>query len=374
MNVPYCLVDDQPHDQEPCLQTCLWDAYRKLVPPPRQGLDTNPSDHWLLQVHRIVVLTITGACSYSPKKKWVAIRQRRLYAGGIARQCGGRPGFVPVNGDRRAVDIPDFSGNRIMTSPENIEVTPLASLSVPSFTSGTPVNHSKFPDIEPLATQPRVVEGRLHVFPKDRLSNNAASFILGTCAFFPWTVYIAPEDEVKMYPSCLSMNHCGGRPPLREMGGQLLFSTSLVTESRPRSGILKPHRSPASPSHRSSLAMFFTSQAPHATSTEVRSADLTTFIWEIEETGDDPKHEPAVQPGQAVILDFQPLLGERGYAHMTPVKPAAVNDDYVPTWTVSHRGPRSKTKKATFASTMWELPGGIVTRKISSNMHKLHPD
>lgn len=92
----------------------------------------------------------------------------------------------------------------------------------------TPVNHSKFPDIEPLATQPRVVEGRLHVFPKDRLSNNAASFILGTCAFFPWTVYIAPEDEVKMYPSCLSMNHCGGRPPLREMGGQLLFSTSLV--------------------------------------------------------------------------------------------------------------------------------------------------
>lgn len=120
--------------------------------------------------------------------------------------------------------------------------------------------------------------------------------------------------------------------------------------------------------------MFFTSQAPHATSTEVRSADLTTFIWEIEETGDDPKHEPAVQPGQAVILDFQPLLGERGYAHMTPVKPAAVNDDYVPTWTVSHLSPRSKTKKATFASTMWELPGGIVTRKISSNMHKLHPD
>lgn len=75
-----------------------------------------------------------------------------------------------------------------------------------------PVNDSKFPDIEPSATQPRVVEDRLHLSPEDCLSKDAISFIHGADTIFLGSAYIAPADEAKAYPSHLGMNHRGGRP------------------------------------------------------------------------------------------------------------------------------------------------------------------
>ncbi|KAF8999569.1 hypothetical protein BDZ89DRAFT_935827, partial [Hymenopellis radicata] len=50
---------------------------------------------------------------------------------------GGRPGFVRVlPSDGRTIVLPDYSGNRILTSLGNIEATPLASITFPSFTTG----------------------------------------------------------------------------------------------------------------------------------------------------------------------------------------------------------------------------------------------
>ncbi|KAF7305798.1 putative PNPOx domain-containing protein [Mycena chlorophos] len=49
---------------------------------------------------------------------------------------GGRAGFIRVTGDGRTIVLPDYSGNRIMTSLGNIEATPLASLTFIDFVTG----------------------------------------------------------------------------------------------------------------------------------------------------------------------------------------------------------------------------------------------
>ncbi|KAJ8454143.1 hypothetical protein ONZ51_g13201 [Trametes cubensis] len=51
-------------------------------------------------------------------------------------QRGGRKGMVRVRSDGRTLVIPDYSGNRLLTSLGNIEATPVASVTIVDFETG----------------------------------------------------------------------------------------------------------------------------------------------------------------------------------------------------------------------------------------------
>lgn len=217
-----------------------------------------------------------------------------------------------------------------MTSLGNIEATPLACISIASFTTG---------DVLYLTGTARNVYGAeaQSIMPfQDRLTEIHVTGYTFVRAALP--LRAVPDYKIEASPYS---------PPIK-----------LLAEELPKG---------------SQLFMNASSGLPKALlrKVEVHSADLATFTWEIEDTGDDAEPELVVQPGQAVILDFKTLLGERRYAHMMPGKPAAVNDDYVRTWTVSRFSPRSGTKKAMFALTMREISGGTVTGALFGIVRKL---
>lgn len=83
----------------------------------------------------------------------------------------------------------------------------------------------------------------------------------------------------------------------------------------------------------------------------IHSDTIATFTWEV-------AAPLAIQAGQAAILDFSSLLGERQYQHMNFSNPSAVNDDRIRTWTVSSY---SSTPSTTFSLTMRVKEGGLVT-------------
>lgn len=105
--------------------------------------------------------------------------------------------------------------------------------------------------------------------------------------------------------------------------------------------------------------LFPTPHTAHLTRIALHSASLATFTWEA-------SADITVAPGQAAILDFTPLLGAERYQHMAPARPAAVNDDRVRTWTVSRT-----SGQRTFALTMREKPGGVVTGALFAIARKL---
>ncbi|CAA7271302.1 unnamed protein product [Cyclocybe aegerita] len=223
---------------------------------------------------------------------------------------GGRPGFIRVKpSDGRTVILPDYSGNRIMTSLGNVEATPLASLTFISFVTG---------DILYLTGKARNVYG-------DEARSIMPLQDTFTEVFVTGYVHVRDAFPARQRPG-YTIQPSPYSPPIR-----------LLTEENPQSKI------------------FSTSEQPKAllVSIKIHSPTLATFEWEVP----TPVH---IRPGQAAILGFMPLLGSRQYQYMAPQKPSAVNDDFIRTWTVSsaHEG-EGGTRR--FALTMREKPGGTVT-------------
>ncbi|KAJ7141140.1 hypothetical protein C8R44DRAFT_762813 [Mycena epipterygia] len=234
-------------------------------------------------------------------------------------QRGGRPGFIRVvPSDGRTVVMPDFSGNRFMTSLGNIEATPLASLTFIDFVSG---------DI----------------------------------------LYLTGDAENLVGPDALKLMPFQNTLTTVYVTGYTLVRDALPV--RQRTGT-SPERSPYSPPIRllageaPPLSLFDKSENATAllSKIDLHSPTIATFTW-------DSSVDLQIQPGQAIIMDMSPLVGVPAYRHMAQHKPTSVNDDSVRTWTVSSSHPRSGTR--TFSLTMREKPGGAVTGPLFAISRKL---
>ncbi|KAJ6625412.1 hypothetical protein B0H10DRAFT_2161916 [Mycena sp. CBHHK59/15] len=235
-------------------------------------------------------------------------------------QRGGRAGFIRVvPSDGRTVVIPDFSGNRFMTSLGNIEATPLASLTFVDFVSG---------DI----------------------------------------LYLTGDAENIVGPEAHQLMPLQKTLTTIHVTGYTLVRDALPVRQRPGTS---PERSPYSPPIRllaeeaPRAALFDKSEHPTALlfKIELHSRSIATFTWEV-------SAELQITPGQAVIMDMAPLVGVPAYRHMAPSKPTSVNDDSIRTWTVSSaHGAAGPTR--TYALTMREKPGGSVTGSLFAIARKL---
>ncbi|KJA24405.1 hypothetical protein HYPSUDRAFT_38852 [Hypholoma sublateritium FD-334 SS-4] len=222
---------------------------------------------------------------------------------------GGRPGFVRVKpSDGRTIYLPDFSGNRFMTSLGNVEATPYACLTFISFTRG---------DILYLTGNARNVygsEARAIMPLQDTLTE---IFITGYT--FVENALPARQIQSDIQPSPYS-------PPVKRLAEEVTQTQMFSSERQPTALL---------------------------TRITIHSPTIATFEWE----SSDPLR---VDPGQAAIMDFRPLLGSRQYQHMSARNPNLVNDDFIRTWTISSASPPEAESK-TFSLTIREKQGGTIT-------------
>ncbi|KAF7376638.1 putative PNPOx domain-containing protein [Mycena sanguinolenta] len=246
---------------------------------------------------------------------------------------GGRPGFVRVvPSDGRTVVIPDFSGNRFMTTLGNIEATPLACLTFVDFETG---------DILYLT--------------------GGAENLFG------------PEASKLMpFQKALSTVYVTGYTLVRD-----------ALPVRQRNGTA-PERSPYSPPIRFLAeevpSAAFLTKSEKATALlsriDIHSSSIATFTWQSSVDLD-------IKPGQAIIMDMSPLVGVPAYRHMAPGKPTSLNDDSIRTWTVSSSANSASSSESSssssssssglrsFALTMREKRGGAVTTPLFTIARKL---
>ncbi|KAJ7467060.1 hypothetical protein FB451DRAFT_1137689 [Mycena latifolia] len=232
---------------------------------------------------------------------------------------GGRSGFIRVvPSDGRTVVIPDFSGNRFMTSLGNIEATPLASLTFVDFVSG---------DI----------------------------------------LYLTGDAENLVGPDALKLMPFQNTLTTVYVTGYTFVRDALPV--RQRAGTA-PERSPYSPPIRlladetPSVSLFNKSDGATAllSKIDLHSPSIATFTW-------NSSVDLRINPGQAIIMDMSPLVGVPAYRHMAQHKPTSVNDDSIRTWTVSSSHPPSGTRS--YSLTMREKPGGAVTGPLFAIARKL---
>ncbi|KAK0202267.1 hypothetical protein DFS33DRAFT_1375582 [Desarmillaria ectypa] len=231
---------------------------------------------------------------------------------------GGRPGFIRVRpSDNRTLVLPDFSGNRIMTSLGNVEATPLASLTLISFTTGDILY------VTGRAQNHVGSDAQKIMFLQDRL----------TTIYVTGYIFVRDALPVRQRPGT-SVQRSPYSPPVRH----------LVEESAP---ILRfDEDSPAIATLKNIV---------------LHSSTIATFTWESSRKLD-------IIPGQAIILDFSGFIGHPGYQHMAAGNPTSVNDDRIRTWTVSST---HLTPTCTFSLTMREKPGGAATGALFALVRKI---
>ncbi|KAL5043910.1 hypothetical protein BDW71DRAFT_187267 [Aspergillus fruticulosus] len=229
------------------------------------------------------------------------------HAGMNARS--GLPGFIRVlPSDGRTVVLPDYSGNRFLSSLGNIEASGLAGLTIVDFESG---------DVLYLTGNARNVVGEK----------------VGTI--------------IKRHSGCIM---------LLEVTGYTLVRDALPVRQAPGSEV---GRSPYSPKVKYLVeeaevqGVVGTSQKAELESARQLSSDLAVFRFKVGGT------QLSIRPGQAIVLDFMDWLGPPQYQHMADNAPGSINDDRVRTWTVSsaHEG----SEVSWFELTMREMKGGAVT-------------
>ncbi|KAI0317623.1 hypothetical protein OF83DRAFT_1058353 [Amylostereum chailletii] len=239
-------------------------------------------------------------------------------------QRGGRAGFLRVRpSDGRTVVLPDYSGNRFMTTLGNIEATPLAALTVVSFDTG---------DVLYLTGNARTLVGEKAraLMPRQNVLTTVEA-----------TGFVFVRDAL----------------PVRQLPG------SVVQRS--------PYSPPIKLLREESAHASFADRAPtvRLRRIETHTPDLATLEWDLVDSDGKGSGAPlAIVPGQAALLDFTNLLGQTAYSHMAPWAPTSINDDRVRTWTVSsaHAAPMRR-----FATTMRRKEGGVVTGALFSIAHKL---
>ncbi|KAJ7049915.1 hypothetical protein C8F01DRAFT_1238127 [Mycena amicta] len=303
---------------------------RDLIPHPNTSPHVAHQDLHLTpngQLPNEVIRMITAADTVFLGTSYHAYSQeaRRFPSHVGMNHRGGRPGFIRVApGDSRTVVLPDYSGNRFMTSLGNIEATSLASLTFIDFVTGDILYLTG--DAENL-----VGEQALELMPFQKALT---------------TVYVTGYTLVR------------DALPVRQRAGA--------------------ERSPYSPPIRllaaESSHSIFSNQTAHPTALltriDIHSPTIATFTW-------SSSIELRVLPGQAIIMDMAPLVGIPAYRHMAPGKPTSVNDDSVRTWTISSVFGRRAAPAATahttteYSLTLREKRGGAVTGALFAIARKL---
>ncbi|KAJ5259629.1 hypothetical protein N7478_012610 [Penicillium angulare] len=232
------------------------------------------------------------------------------HAGMNARS--GLPGFMRVRpSDCRTIVLPDYSGNRFLSSLGNIEATGLAALTIPSFTTGDVL------------------------------------YMTGTA-----------ENLV-------------GQDALKIMKGQSAVTLIKVTGFRFIENALPlrqqedihVERSPYSPKVKYLIEEYgtecndYNAHKAELDSVIQLSDNLAVFRFKIHSNAGAKKL--SIRPGQAIVLDFMNWIGPPQYQHMSNAKPSLLNDDRVRTWTVSSAHDLGNI--SWFELTMREVQGGTVT-------------
>ncbi|CBF70340.1 hypothetical protein AN6023.2 [Aspergillus nidulans FGSC A4] len=237
----------------------------------------------------------------------------------------GLPGFIRVRpSDGRTVVLPDYSGNRFLSSLGNIEASGLAGFTIVDFESG---------DILYLTGTAKNVVGE------------------EACTI------------IKRHSGCIT---------LLEVTGYTLVRDALPVRQAPGSMV---GRSPYSPKvkylvEEAEVQGFGgTSEKARLQSARQLSSDLAVFRFKVVPS-DTGGVRLSIRPGQAVVLDFMDWLGPPQYRHMADNAPGSINDDRVRTWTVSssHEG----SQMSWFELTMREIKGGAVTGALFDVLRK-HP-
>ncbi|KAJ5988515.1 hypothetical protein N7481_003725 [Penicillium waksmanii] len=232
------------------------------------------------------------------------------HAGMNAR--GGLPGFLRVSpSDGRTIVLPDYSGNRFVSSLGNIEATGLVGFTIVSFTTG---------DVLYMTGTAKNIIGQeaLKIMKK-----HAAITVMQVSGF----TFV--KDAL----------------PLRQQAG-----TSV-------------ERSPYSPKVKYLVEESGEGSSENADYKAVLdsavqlSENLAVFKFKV------PPHKGSkrleIRPGQAVVLDFMDWIGPPKYQHMSNAKPSLINDDRIRTWTVSSA--HEDGEASWFELTMRELKNGAVT-------------
>lgn len=231
---------------------------------------------------------------------------------------GGRPGWVRVKpSDGRTLVIPDYSGNRFMSSLGNIEYTPVASVMIADFSTG---------DVLYLTGDAENLQGK------------------------------AAEDIMPLHKSLTTLRVIG----YRFIKDALPLRQKEDIEPSPYSPAVKLLKEEIE--LQGANTTFFEGvggRLPQATlrKIDLHSPTIATFTF----SAPSPLR---ILPGQAIILDFKALLGSPQYRHMSEGKPSLVNDDLIRTWTVSSYQPQTTGDtegQFSFQLTMKEKQGGLVT-------------
>lgn len=225
---------------------------------------------------------------------------------------GGLPGFLRVSpSDGRTIVLPDYSGNRFVSSLGNIEATGLVGFTIVSFKTG---------DVLYMTGTAKNIVGQeaLKIMKK-----HAAITVVQVSGF----TFV--KDAL----------------PLRQQAGTSVERSPyspkvkyLVEESGADSS--------ENPDYKAVLK-----------SAVQLSEDLAVFKFSVPPHKGSKKLE--IRPGQAIALDFMDWIGPPQYQHMSNAKPSLINDDRIRTWTVSSA--HEDGEASWFELTMRELRGGAVT-------------
>jgi ferredoxin-NADP reductase len=234
---------------------------------------------------------------------------------------GGLPGFLRVSpSDGRTIVLPDYSGNRFVSSLGNIEATGLVGFTIVSFTTG---------DVLYLTGTAQNIVGQdaLKIMKK-----HAAITVMQVSGF----TFV--KDAL----------------PLRQEAGTSVERSPyspkvkyLVEESGALSGDSSDYKAVLE-------------------SAVQLSDDLAVFKFNVPPHKGSKKLE--IRPGQAIALDFMDWIGPPQYQHMSNAKPSLINDDRIRTWTVSSA--HEDGEASWFELTMRELKGGAVTGALFDILRK----
>jgi NAD(P)H-flavin reductase len=219
------------------------------------------------------------------------------------------------------VVIPDYSGNRFVSSLGNIETSGLAGLTIVSFTTG---------DILYLTGTAENAVGP----PALKIMTRHASLTSVNV-----TGYTFVQDAL----------------PVRQQTG-----TSV-------------ERSPYSPKVKYLVEEEMGSQMGGAAQHKAElqeavqiSSNLAVFKFKV--ISSPGANDLRIHPGQAIVLDFMDWIGPPQYQHMANSAPGSINDDRVRTWTVSSA--HEEQNATSFELTMRELKGGAVTGALFNLLRK----
>ena len=245
------------------------------------------------------------------------------HAGMNARS--GLPGFIRVSpSDGRTVVLPDYSGNRFMSTLGNIEASGTAGLTIASFTTG---------DVLYLTGTAKTLVGLSALEVMSRQAALTTVNVTGS-VFVRNALPVRQQDNTPVERSPYS-------PKIKY----------LVEETDAQSR--------DSAEHKAKLH-----EAVHV------SSNLAVFKFKV--ISKPGAGGLRIRPGPAIVLDFMDWIGPPQYQHSANSNPGSINDDRVRTWTVSSA--HEEQDVTCFELTMREMKGGVVTGALFDRLRKCQSD